>query len=108
MDINRVMLSGNVLGDSIVSMTSTGAEVCDFRMCVNNPKRNPATGKWETNLVMVNCFVYGANAQAAGRQIQKGRHISIEGRLYNSYTQLNGEKRMHTHVDVDTFDVYGR
>ena len=66
MDINKVILSGNVLGDSVVSTTSSGAPVCDFRLCVNNPKRNPTTGKWETNLVLVNCFVYGNAADVAG------------------------------------------
>ena len=108
MDINRVMLSGNVLGDSVLSKTDTGMEVCDFRLCVNNPKKNPSTGKWETNLVLISCFVYGNAASVAGRQIQKGRHISVEGRLYTSSCQRDGEYRYHTHVDVDTFDVYGR
>lgn len=108
MDINRVMLSGNVLGDSVFSKTSSGEEVCDFRMCVNNPKRNPVSGRWETNLVLVNCFVYGNAAAIAARQIQKGRHISVEGRLYGSLVDREGERLYHTHIDVDTFDVYGR
>ena len=108
MDINRVVLSGNVLGDSVVSTTSTGAEVCDFRLCVNNPKRDPVTGKWETTLVLVNCFVYGNAAKLAGRQIRKGRHISVEGRLYNTCSGTGDTCNYHTHVDVDTFDVYGR
>lgn len=108
MDINRVVLSGNVLGDSVLSVTPAGTEVCDFRMCVNNPKRNPTTGKWETNLVLVNCFVYGNAAQVAGRQIQRGRHISVEGKLYNTWCEEDGHRQLHTHVDVDTFDVYGR
>ena len=108
MDINKVILSGNVLGDSVVSTTLSGAPVCDFRLCVNNPKRNPTTGKWETNLVLVNCFVYGNAADVAGRQIQKGRHVTVEGSLYSSWTEVTGERRYHTHVDVSTFDVYGR
>ena len=108
MDINRVMLSGNVLSDSVVSTTPTGTEVCDFHMAINNPKRNPATGKWETNLVLINCFVYGNAATLAGKQIQKGRHISVEGRLYNAWCEKDGRQQFHTHVDVETFDVYGR
>ncbi len=108
MDINRVILSGNVLGDSAFSTTSTGMEVCDFRLCVNNPKRNPSTGKWETDLVLVSCFVYGNAAAIARKQIQKGRHVSVEGKLYSSYAETDGKQQYHTHVDVDTFDVYGR
>lgn len=108
MDINRVVLSGNVLGDSVLSTTAAGMEVCDFRLCVNNPKRDPVSGKWETNLVLVNCFVYGNAAGVARRQIQKGRHISVEGKLYGTWIEVEGQRRYHTHVDVDTFDVYGR
>lgn len=108
MDINRVMLTGNVLSDSTLTMTDTGTEVCDFRVCVNNTKRNPVTGKWESNLVMISCFVYGNAAQIAERQIQKGRRISVEGRLYTSSSRKDGQYQYHTHVDVDAFDVYGR
>ena len=108
MDINRVMLTGNVLSDSTLSTTGNGIDVCDFRVCVNNQKRNPVTGKWESNLVMVSCFVYGNAASIAGKQIQKGRRISVEGRLYTSSSQQDGKYQYHTHVDVDTFDVYGR
>jgi len=108
MDINRVMLTGNVLSDSTLSTTGNGIDVCDFRVCVNNQKRNPVTGKWESNLVMVSCFVYGNAASIAGKQIQKGRRISVEGRLYTSSSQKDGQYQYHTHVDVDAFDVYGR
>ena len=108
MDINRVMLSGNVLRDAVMSSTSEGTEVCDFCLCVNNPKRNPVSGRWETNLVLVNCFVYGNAAAVAKRQINKGRHITIEGRLYGTLAERDGECSYHTHVDVDAFDVYGR
>ena len=108
MDINRVMLTGNVLSDSTISTTENGTEVCDFRVCVNNSKRNPVTGKWESNLVMISCFVYGNAAPIAGRLVQKGRRISVDGRLYTSSSEHDGKYQYHTHVDVDTFDVYGR
>lgn len=108
MDINRVVLSGNVLGDSVMTTTPTGTDVCDFRLCINNPKKNPSTGRWETNMVLINCFVYGNAAAVASRQILKGRHVSLEGRLYNTWADSDGLEHYHTHIDVDTFDVYGR
>ena len=108
MDLNRVILSGTAVGDSVVTEAPGESPVCEFRLCINTPRHNAGTGKWETNLTFINCVVFGHAARVAGRQIKRGRHVSLEGRLCNSWWERAGEKRFRTQVNVETFDVFGR
>ena len=71
MNINRVVLTGNLTADPYVRSTPSGTAVARLRLAVNTRRRNGSTGEWEEKPNYFDVTVWGAQA-VTGRYLSKG------------------------------------
>jgi len=92
LEINNVIVGGNLTKDTVVKNTVTGRTVCTF-VVANNRTYLGNNGKTrETSFLDVE--VWGAVAENCGKYLRKGSPVVIAGRLKQSRWETpQGEKR---------------
>jgi len=96
MNINRVILVGNLTQTPELKHTNSGAAVCDLRMAVNNKR-----GSTEETL-FTDVTVWGVQAENCCKYLSKGRNIGVDGRLkLDAWEDDNGQKRTKISVVAD-------
>lgn len=94
--MNHVTLIGNLARDPELRATSGGKSVCNFTLAVNRRFTNQQ-GEREADFIPV--VVWGAQADACGRYLTKGRKAAVEGGIQvRSYAAQDGSKRYATEV----------
>jgi single-strand DNA-binding protein len=81
MNLNKVMIAGNLVRDPEIRQTPTGLSIGKFSIAINRfvAGKNGAEGRNEVTYVDADCF--GKTAEYLGRTFRKGKSIFIEGRL---------------------------
>ena len=64
MNINRVVLTGNLTADPELRPTPSGTPVARLRLAVNTRRRNGSTGTWEEKPNYFDVTVWGAQAES--------------------------------------------
>lgn len=93
MAINIVSITGNLTRDPELRVTVSGTQVLSFTVAVNERRRNPQTGEWESYPNFIDCTMFGTRAEAAARQLSKGERVAVMGRLRYSSWEKDGQKR---------------
>lgn len=101
MDINRVILSGNLTRDPELRATQSGMSVLSFGIAVNDSRKNKETGQWEDYPNFIDCTMFGNRAESVSRFLSKGSKVSLEGKLHWSQWEQDGQKRSKIQVIVD-------
>lgn len=78
--LNKVMLIGNLTRDPELRHTPKGTSVADLGLAVNR-KVQDGNGGWKDETTFVDVTVWGSAADNAGKYLQKGRPIFVEGRI---------------------------
>jgi single-strand DNA-binding protein len=80
-NINRVVLSGNLTADPELRSLPSGRSVCSVRLACNTRRKDGASGEWvdKPNYFTVN--VFGAQAENVARYLSKGSGLAVDGRL---------------------------
>lgn len=104
MNINRVLLTGNLTRDPDLRSTTGGMSVMGFGIAVNDRRRNQQTGEWEDYPNFIDCTMFGTRAQSVSRFISKGSKVAIEGKLHWSQWEHDGQKRSKLEVIVDEIE----
>lgn len=105
MSINKVFISGNLTRDCELRSTASGTAVLGFGVAVNDRRKNPQTGEWESVPNFVDCLIFGRRAEAVNRYIQKGSKVALEGRLrYSSWEAKDGSRRSKLEVVIDEIE----
>ena len=95
--LNRVSLIGNLGKEPEVRFTPSGTAVGTLRIGVTERRKEGEEYKDQTEWVSVVCF--GKTAENAGKYLQKGRQIFVEGRLQTrSWEDKTGQTRYTTEV----------
>ena len=103
MNINRVVLTGNLTADPELRALPSGSSVGRLRLAVNTRRKNNQTGEWEEKPNYFNVTVWGAQAENCAQYLAKGRPIAVDGRLeWRSYTTQDGQKREAVEVIADS------
>jgi single-strand DNA-binding protein len=103
MNINRVVLTGNLTADPEVRSTPSGTSVARLRLAVNTRRRSGATGEWEEKPNYFDVTVWGAQAENCGRYLSKGRPVAVDGRLeWREYEVRDGSKRQAVEIIAET------
>ena len=101
MSINIVIISGNLTRDPELRQAGN-TSVLSFGVAVNDRRRNPQSGQWESVPNFVDCVVFGARAEPLSRYLSKGSKVAIEGKLrYSSWETKEGQRRSKLEVVVD-------
>jgi single-strand DNA-binding protein len=107
MNINRVVLTGNLTRDPDVRSTPNGLSICKLGVACNTRKKNSATGAWEEKPNFFRVTVFGAQAENCGQYLRKGRPVAIDGRLEWSQYEVEGQKRESIDIIADSVQFLG-
>jgi single-strand DNA-binding protein len=91
MNINRVVLTGNLTRDPELRATGGGTSVCDLGIAVNS--REKVGGDWQDRADFFNVTVWGNQAENAAKYLTKGSPVAIDGRLRFESWEADGQKR---------------
>jgi len=107
MNINRVVLTGNLTRDPDLRSTPDGLAICKLGIAVNTRRKNGSTGMWEEKPNYFRVTVFGRQAESCGQFLRKGRPVAIDGRLEWSTWESEGQKRESIDIIADTVQFLG-
>ena len=106
MNINRVVLTGNLTRDPELRATSGGLSVCKLGVAVNTRRKN-SDGQWEEKPNFFRVTVFGRQAESCANYLKKGRAVAIDGRLEWSSWENEGQKRESIDIIADSVQFLG-
>lgn len=108
MNINRVVITGNLTRDPELRATSggNGISVCKLGIAVNT-RRKGSDGQWEEKPNYFRVTVFGKQAENCAAYLKKGRPVAIDGRLEWSSWENDGQKRESVDIIADTVQFLG-
>jgi single-strand DNA-binding protein len=107
MNINRVVLTGNLTKDpDLRSTPETGVSICKLRLAVNS-RRKGASGEWEDKANYFDVTVFGRQADSCGQYLKKGRPVAIDGRLQWREYEVEGQKRQSVDIIAENVQFLG-
>ncbi len=107
MNINRVVLTGNLTRDPEHRATSSGLSICKLGIAVNTRRKNGSSGEWEEKANFFRVTVFGRQADSCSQYLSKGRPVAIDGRLEWSTWETEGQKRESIDIIADTVQFLG-
>ena len=108
MNINRVVLTGNLTRDPELRSTGNGFTICHLGIAVNGRRKNNETGEWEDKPNFFRITVFGNQGERCAQYLSKGRPVAIDGRLeWRQYTDQNGQKRESVDIIADNVQFLG-
>jgi single-strand DNA-binding protein len=108
MNINRVVLTGNLTKDTDMRSTpESGLSICKLRLAVNTRRKNNATGNWEEKPNYFDVTVFGRQAESCGQYLHKGRPVAIDGRLDWREYEVEGQKRQSVDIIAENVQFLG-
>jgi single-strand DNA-binding protein len=107
MNINRVVLTGNLTRDPETRSTPGGLSICKLGIAVNTRRKNGQTGEWEEKANFFRVTVFGRQAESCGQYLKKGRPVAIDGRLEWSTWETDGQKRESIDIIADSVQFLG-
>lgn len=101
MNLNKVLLIGNLTKDPELRYTPQGTAVVTLRMAVNTPFKD-RNGQLQKETCFINVVVWGQMAETCNQYLQKGRALFVEGRLQSRSWQTNeGQNRSTMEIKAD-------
>ena len=104
-NINRVILAGNLTKDPELRYLPNGTAVTVLRIAVNRRFKGRSGDVDETCFVDVK--VYGKQAESCGEYLSKGRNVLVEGRLRLEEWNTEGGRRSKHVVVADRVQFLG-
>jgi single-strand DNA-binding protein len=99
MNINKVILVGNLASDPEMRTAPSGQQVCSFRLATNRFWIDKTTGQKQSKVEFHSIVAWGKLADLVSRYLTKGSMAFIEGRLETrSWQDPSGVKRFRTEV----------
>ena len=102
---NKVQLVGYVGQNPEIKEFGESGKLAKLSIAINENYKNK-NGEWVDNTTWHNLIGWGLIADRIEKQIQKGSHVLIEGKLVNrEYTDKENVKRYITEVEILSFLV---
>ncbi len=100
MDLNKVMLIGNITNDIQTRTTQNGQSVATFSVATNRRWKDQATGELKEDAQFHNIVAWGRLGEICNQYMGKGKKIFIEGRIQTRSwdDQQSGQKKYFTEV----------
>lgn len=104
MNINTVILGGNLTADPDLKYLPSGSAACEFTVAINEVWYNDAKEKQE-KAHFIRCYCFGKTAENIAKYFAKGQRIVVEGSLAQDSWEdkETGKKREKTRVKVSDF-----
>ena len=106
MNLNKVILIGNLTADPELRSTPSGQSVGNFRMATNRIWVDKNTRQKQQEVEYHTVVVWGKLAEIASRFLTKGSLAMVEGRLRTrSWQDTSGNKRFRTEIVAQTLQL---
>ena len=103
MNINSIVLEGNLVKAAELSRFNDGTAFCRFTIA-NNESYKDQSGNWQDITSYFDCQIKGNYAESMAKHLLKGRRVTVAGRLKQSrWTDENGGK--HSAVFIKVQDI---
>ncbi len=108
MDLNKVMVIGNIVRDPEMRTTPNGRNVTSFSVATNRVWKD-ANDQKQTKAEFHNIVAWGRLAEITSQYLKKGAKAYVEGRLETrSWDDPNGIKRYKTEIIADNMIMLDR
>lgn len=106
MNLNKIMILGNLTRDPELRQTPTGQSVCSFDVATNRIWVSPA-GEKNQKTEFHRIVAWGKLADICGQYLTRGRLVFVEGRLETRSWQdkETGAKRYRTEVVAESMQM---
>ncbi|MDP2684795.1 MAG: single-stranded DNA-binding protein [bacterium] len=109
MNLNKVMLIGNVTQDPELKKIPTGQSVVSFGVATNRQWNDKESGEKRKQVEFHNIVAWGKLAEIVGQYVKKGSKIYIEGRLQTrSWDDQSGVKKYKTEIVAENMIMLDR
>lgn len=106
MNINRVVMSGNLTRDPELRHTQSGTPVCALRLANNT--REKREGEWVDVPNYFDVTVWGNSGEACATHLVKGAPVFVDGRLkWSEYETRDGGKAQKVEIVADNVQFIG-
>ncbi|MDE0959352.1 MAG: single-stranded DNA-binding protein [Planctomycetota bacterium] len=93
MEINRVIIAGNLTRDPELKMIAGGTAVCDLGLASNRRFRKKDSEQMQEETCYVSITVWGRQAETCNQYLSKGKQVVVEGRLkYDQWVDKDSGK----------------
>jgi single-strand DNA-binding protein len=107
-NINRVVLTGNLTADPELRSLPSGTSVCKLRVASNTRRKDSASGEYVDKPNYFDVTVWGAQGENAARYLSKGRGVAVDGRLeWREWETDDGGKRQAVEIVSDSLQFLG-
>lgn len=105
MNINRVIVTGNLTRDPELRSTPSGTSVCSLRIAVNT--RRKQGDEWVDQPNYFDVTVWGKQGENVAQYLAKGRPCAIDGRLEWREWESDGGKRQAVQIVAESVQFLG-
>jgi len=106
-NLNRVLLAGNLTRDPELKYMASGSPVCNMSIAVNRRWKGQ-DGQEKEEVSFFDVEAWGRVAETSAQYLKKGRSVIIEGRLKQSRWETNeGQKRSKVIIQADSVQFLG-
>ena len=106
-NINRVVLTGNLTADPELRTLPSGTPVCKLRIASNTRRKDAASGDWVDKPNYFDITVWGAQGENVARYNTKGSALAVDGRLEWREWEQDANKRHAVEIIADTIQFLG-
>jgi single-strand DNA-binding protein len=108
-NINRVVITGNLTADPDLRTLQSGTSVCKLRVACNTRRKDSASDKWVDKPNYFDVTVWGSLGETVAKYTAKGRPVAIDGRLeWREWDTDDGAKRQAVEIIADSVQFIGR
>ena len=106
MNINSVVLVGNLTRDPELRHTPSGTAVTTLRLAVND--RIKKGEEWQDAAYYFDVTVWGRDAENCAQYLAKGRPVGVQGKLtWREWDAQDGSKRQSVEVTANNVQFLG-
>ena len=106
-NINRVVITGNLTADPELRNLQSGTSVCKLRVACNTRRKDSASGDYADKPNYFDVTVWGAHGETVAKYTAKGRPVAIDGRLEWREWENDGTKRQAIEIIADSVQFLG-
>ena len=107
-NINRVVLTGNLTAEPELRSLPSGTSVCKLRVACNTRRKDSASGEYVDKPNYFDVTVWGAQGENCARFLSKGRPVAVDGRLeWREWEDKEGGKRQAVDIIADSVQFLG-
>ena len=106
MNVNTVVVGGNLVRDPEMAYTPQGTAVTDITVAVNEKWTDKVTGQKREEATYIAVKAWGKTAEFVAEQFKKGSPILVEGKItQEKWETPEGQKREKTRVRAERVHI---